>query len=329
MKDFKNRCVNSRALFATSLLTTAGLLTVNTASAQSQETTTVDLAVCEALSDSTSLDQESIENRIACYSRDVEQLNQLVEQLVAERNELVASADDTSTTIDNFQQELAQRQDAMQRLEERAAGLNSEIDQLTADRNQLREQLYSILSEGKDRSIEVEANERLFESFSQSYVSQSEEIEELKRRLKDFEDTNTALKEQQNADNELNEQLAANNEELSTNNQELSANNEELAASNEELSSNNEQLTANNEQLESQNQELQINITTLEQSVSDLNDQQTQLQSELDNANLQIDAMKNQLAANAELSQERLGQISELKTALADSEASQEKREVP
>jgi len=290
MKDLKNRGVTSKALLATSLLTTLSYLSVNTTVAQTQDNTVVDSETCQALNDSSSLDKESIATRIACYSRDVQQLNELVEQLVAERNQLLKESANNTTTIANFQQELTQRQASMQRLEERSMSLTDQIDELTTDRNDLREQLFSILDEGKDRSVEVEANERLFESFSQSYVSQSEEIEELKRKLRDFEDQNSELAEQQNKDKEINDQLVAGNSEL-----------------------------------ESQNQQLQSNITTLEQSVSELADQKTQLQAELDDANRQIEAMKNQLSENARLSQQRLTQISELKTALADSEAERDK----
>ena len=296
MKDLKNHGVTSKALLATSLFTTLSYLSLNTATAQSQETT-VDIETCQALNDSTSLDQKAIENRIACYSRDVQKLNQLVEQLVEERNQLVGISEEKSAAAAGFQQELAQRQTTMQRLEQRAATLTTQIDELTADRNQLREQLFSVLSEGQDRTIDVEANELLFESFSRTYVTQSEEIEELKRKLKEFEDKNTELAKQQDSAQEQNQQLTAGNQELESQNQEL----------------------------DSQNQELQSNIATLEQSVSDLNDQKALLQSDLEEANRQIESMKNQLMDNAELTTERLSQISDLKSALADSEAEREK----
>jgi len=278
MKDLKNRGVKSKALLATSLLTTLGYLNLNTATAQSQEAATIDIETCQALNDNTLLDKESIENRINCYSRDVQQLNKLVEQLVEERNQLLNTSTESAATAEKFQAELLQRQTAMQRLEKRAAGLTEEIDTLTADRNQLREQLYGVLSEGQDRTIDVEANERLFESFSRSYVTQSEEIEELKRKLKEFEDQNSQLAEQQNS-------------------------------------------------AETQNQELQSSIVTLEQSVADLSDQKAQLQAELDAANSQIESMKSQLLENAELTEKRIGEISDLKSALADSEAEREKLE--
>ena len=200
-----------------------------------------------------------------CYSHDrvchpaVE-----VEQLVEERNQLLNTSTESAATAEKFQAELLQRQTAMQRLEKRAAGLTEEIDTLTADRNQLREQLYGVLSEGQDRTIDVEANERLFESFSRSYVTQSEEIEELKRKLKEFEDQNSQLAEQQNS-------------------------------------------------TETQNQELQSSIVTLEQSVADLSDQKAQLQAELDAANSQIESLKSQLLENAELTEKRIGEISDLR----------------
>ena len=49
------------------------------------------------------------------------------------------------------------------------------------------------------------------------------------------------------------------------------------------------------------------------------------MQSDLEEANRQIESMKNQLMDNAELTTERLSQISDLKSALADSEAEREK----
>ena len=153
MKDLKNRGVKSKALLATSLLTTLGYLNLNTATAQSQEAATIDIETCQALNDNTLLDKESIENRINCYSRDVQQLNKLVEQLVEERNQLLNTSTESAATAEKFQAELLQRQTAMQRLEKRAAGLTEEIDTLTADRNQLREQLYGVLSEGQDLSL--------------------------------------------------------------------------------------------------------------------------------------------------------------------------------
>ena len=66
MKDLKNRGVKSKALLATSLLTTLGYLNLNTATAQSQEAATIDIETCQALNDNTLLDKESIENRINC-----------------------------------------------------------------------------------------------------------------------------------------------------------------------------------------------------------------------------------------------------------------------
>ena len=289
MKDLKHCGINSKTLLATSILTTLSYLNANTAIAQ-QTAATADIATCQTLSDNTSLDKNSIENYINCYSRDVEHLNHLVEQLVAEREQLLSTAEDNATVVENFQQELAQRQEALQRLEQRAAALNTQIDELTNDRNQLREQLYNTLSEGKDRSIGVEASERLFESFSESYVTQSIEIEELKRRLKAFEEENSKLTADQSINQESREQLSSANQEL-----------------------------------ESKNRELQDNLAKLEQSVTDLNEKNVQLQSELDGANNQITAMKSQLMDNAAIATERLDQITDLKSALADSQTERDK----
>ena len=274
MKDLKNSGVRSTALLTASLLTTISLLPVNTLFAETEASG----AVCEALGTNTALDKETIETRIACYGDDVIHLSHLVEQLVDERDELLVTAQDSTSKLDEYQQQLEQRQNSMQRLQERAASLTEQIDQITADRNQIRNQLYGIINEGKDRSVDLEANEKLFESFSESYVTQSIEIEELRKKLAEFESQNTDLTTQS----------------------------EELASAKSEL--------------ETENQSLADQITGLEQSVADLTEEKTQLETELADANNQMESMKNQLMENAEISQQQLSEISDLKTALDESE---------
>jgi len=173
-------------LLAASLATTLGALSINNAAAQTdtatETTIQVDSETCQTLSNSTALDQESITTRIACYSQDVEHLNGLVSQLMVERDELITTAESQSASIDEYKQELANRQDAMQRLEERAASLRAQIDEVSTDRNRMREQLFNVIAEGKQQPVEVEANKILFENFSESYVTLTNEIEELRKR---------------------------------------------------------------------------------------------------------------------------------------------------
>ncbi len=288
MKALKCHSFRSSAFLAASLATTLGCLGINSASAQSTNnaannaisngTVKIDIEACQALNDSTALDQESIKTRIACYSRDVEHLNLLVSQLMSERDSLVAEAESQSASIDEYKLELAKRQDAMQRLEERAAVLKQQLDDVSADRKQVREKLFNMIAEGKDQAVEVEANKRLFENFSESYVNLTNEIEELRNRLQDFETSNTELSDQQ------------------------------LATQIE------------NQQLQSDQKELTGKITSLEESVTELQTEKEALQADLDNANYQLDAIKNQLANNAEVVQQQISEIAELKSSLTDSE---------
>lgn len=284
MKALKCQSFRSSAFLAASLATTLGCLGINSASAQSTKNATdngavkVDMEACQALNDSTALDQESIKTRIACYSRDVEHLNLLVSQLMTERDTLVAEAESQSASIDEYKLELAKRQDAMQRLEVRAAELTQQLDDVSADRKQVREQLFNMIAEGKDQPVEVEANKRLFENFSESYVSLTTEIEELRKRLRDFETSNTELSDQQLATQIENQQLQADQKELTG------------------------------------------KITSLEKSVTELQSEKEALQAELDNTNYQLDAIKTQLMTNAEVVQQQLSEIVELKSSLADSE---------
>ena len=203
-------------LATTLAITTLGYLGINNAAAQSNSATAikVDIETCQNLNDSTALDQESIKTRIACYSRDVEHLNQLVSQLMAERSELLANAENQTATVDEYKQELANRQDAMQRLEVRAAALTQQVDRITADRDQLRDELFSAMAESNDQQIQFEANKRMFENFSQSYVGLTNEIEELQQKLKDFQTTNTELSDQQLAVEIENQQLQSEQKEL-------------------------------------------------------------------------------------------------------------------
>ena len=246
--------------------------------AESKSSVQVDLEACQALNDSTALDQESIKTRIACYGRDLEHLNQLVTQLTTERDELIANAESQSESIKEQKHELSNRQDAMQRLEARAADLRLQVDEITADRDHMREQLFNAISEGKDTPVEIEANKKLFENFSQSYVSLTNEIAELRKRLEEFETSYTELSD---------EQLAT---------------------------------QINNQQLQSEKQGLTGKITALEKSVADLQTEKGALQADLNTANDQLEVVKAQLLTNSEIVQQQLGEISDLKTSLAESE---------
>lgn len=316
MKALKYGGFKNSAVLAASLATTLGCLGINIASAQSSDTESaikIDIETCQSLSDSTALDQESIKTRIACYSRDVEHLNLMVGQLMSERDELVADAESQSATIDEYKQELSNRQDAMQRLEERAVALRQQVDEVTADRNQVREQLFNMISEGKDQPIEVEANKRLFENFSQSYVSLTNKIEELRKRLQDFETANTELSDQQLATQIENQQLQSDQEELRKRLQDFEISNTEL--SDQQLATQIE-----NQQLQSDQKELTAKITSLEESVAGLEAEKETLQADLTNANSELETIKSQLSANEKLAQQQLNDIDELKSSLAESE---------
>jgi len=236
---------------AASLATTLGSLGINVASAQSNATdpAAIDIEACQTLSDSTALDQDSIKTRMACYSRDVAHLTQLVSQLIAERDELEASSATQTASINEYKKELAQRQDAMQRLEERAANLQLQID-----------------------------NKKLFEDFSESYVSQTNEIQQLRDRLREFENRNTEISDQQ------------------------------LATQIE------------NQQLQTQNDTLTAEIAALKDSVTGLESEREELKANLAATNSQVESIKNQLLENADIAQQRLGEIAELRAALDDSE---------
>ena len=258
MKALKYRSGNSNitstALLAASLATTLSCLGINVASAQSDTAAAIktDSETCQALNDSTALDDESIKQRIACYNEDVEHLNLLVTQLTSERDDLVANADIQSSTIEEYKQKLAQRQDAMQRLEERAAELALEIDNVTADRNHVRDQLINMINDNKDQPAEVTAHKIIFENFSQSYMSLTNKIEELRNRLTDFESKNTELSKQQYATQAENQQVRSQNGKLSA----------EIASLEESVAT-----------LGSEKEELQTNLTTVSTEVDNINNQ--------------------------------------------------------
>ena len=258
MKALKYRSGNSNitstALLAASLATTLSCLGINVASAQSDTAAAIktDPETCQALNDSTALDDESIKQRIACYNEDVEHLNLLVTQLTSERDDLVANADIQSSTIEGYKQKLAQRQDAMQRLEERAAELALEIDNVTADRNHVRDQLINMINDNKDQPAEVTAHKIIFENFSQSYMSLTNKIEELRNRLTDFESKNTELSKQQYATQAENQQVRSQNGKLSA----------EIASLEESVAT-----------LGSEKEELQTNLTTVSTEVDNINNQ--------------------------------------------------------
>ncbi len=340
MKERKNSGVRSGAYLATSVVTMFGFLSVNVATAQS-DAINIDVEACQSLNDSTALDTESIKTRIACYSRDVEHLNQLVNQLMDEREQLITQSEDNlakDATIDGYKKELEQRQSAMQRLEERAVTLSLQIDEITADRNQMREQLYNLMSEGKDRAIEVEANERLFESFSQSYVTLSAEIEALRNKLKEFEDQNSELSNQRLAQLEhtekLSSQIATLEQTVSTLKQDNAQLETDVAAANQQLASMKSQMQDNaaiaddrNTQIaelknsldnsEQDRLKLQADIDTLNQNhlaaIGSLNDQSTKLTDEI--LSLQIREMEIQGQ-----SKEQIAEITALKNSLTESE---------
>ena len=332
MKDLKYRSgkssFTSTALLATSLATTLGCLGINVASAQSSSVAdassvtevALDIEACQALSDSTALDQESIKARIACYSRDVEHLNQLVKQLMTERDDLNTSAVTQTSAIDDYKQELAQRQDAMQRLEERSADLLLQLDNVTADRNQVREQLVALLNDSKDQPAEVAANKIIFENFSQSYLRQTNEIEELRNRLSKFESENTELSNRQQATTTENQQLQSQNEELAS---KITSLEESVAA------------------LESEKEDLQAKLKTANAEVTDINkqllentdiakqrlDEITDLKAALDNSENQRKELEGTIASlNEKHLEELTGLTSETETLNAEIETLKEQQ---
>ena len=276
----KSGITSTAAVLAASVAASLATTTtgVNVALAQSGTDAAIDIEACQALSDSTALDRESIETRIACYSRDVEHLNQLVNQLMSERDELATGADTQNNTIEEYKQELAQRQDAMQRLEERAAQLSLQLDEVTTDRNRVREQLIELISENKDQPADVAANQIIFENFSQTYVSLTSEIEDLRNRLNEFEAANSDLNDQQ------------------------------LATQNEKL------------ELQTQNEKLTAQITSLEETVATLATEKEELQASLTTATAEVDELNKQLLESAGIAEQRLVEITDLKTALDTSE---------
>lgn len=332
MKDLKYRSgkssFTSTTLLATSLATTLGCLGINVASAQSSSVAdassvtevALDIEACQALSDSTALDQESIKARIACYSRDVEHLNQLVKQLMTERDDLNTSAVTQTSAIDDYKQELAQRQDAMQRLEERSADLLLQLDNVTADRNQVREQLVALLNDSKDQPAEVAANKIIFENFSQSYLRQTNEIEELRNRLSKFESENTELSNRQQATTTENQQLQSQNEELAS---KITSLEESVAA------------------LESEKEDLQAKLKTANAEVTDINkqllentdiakqrlDEITDLKAALDNSENQRKELEGTIASlNEKHLEELTGLTSETETLNAEIETLKEQQ---
>jgi len=332
LKDLKYRSgkssFTSTALLATSLATTLGCLGINVASAQSSSVAdassvtevALDIEACQALSDSTALDQESIKARIACYSRDVEHLNQLVKQLMTERDDLNTSAVTQTSAIDDYKQELAQRQDAMQRLEERSADLLLQLDNVTADRNQVREQLVALLNDSKDQPAEVAANKIIFENFSQSYLRQTNEIEELRNRLSKFESENTELSNRQQATTTENQQLQSQNEELAS---KITSLEESVAA------------------LESEKEDLQAKLKTANAEVTDINkqllentdiakqrlDEITDLKAALDNSENQRKELEGTIASlNEKHLEELTGLTSETETLNAEIETLKEQQ---
>lgn len=351
MKALKYRGTNSSAFLAASLATTLGCLGINSASAQSDDNanTQVDMETCQALSDSTALDQDSIKTRIACYSRDVEHLNKLVSQLTTERDALIAEAESQSGTVDEFKLELARRQDAMQRLEERAANLKQQLDEVSADRNNVREQLFTMIAEGKDQPVEVEANKILFENFSESYVSLTSEIEDLRKRLQEFESANTSLSDQQLATQIENQQLQSDQKELNakiTSLEEsvasLQAEKETLEAdlnnANNELDNIKSQLAANEETAQQQLEEIARLKTSLQDSesqrvelestIASLNEKHlneiTELNKQTDILNSEIEALGKQQLALEEASTQSSAEIEALAAARKELNAERE-----
>lgn len=297
MKALKYSGFKRNAFLATSLATTLGCLGIygvgiSVATAQSDTSTDikVDIEACQALNDSTALDQESIKTRIACYSRDVEHLNKLVNQLMSERDELVATAESQNASIEEYKQELANRQDAMQRLEERAAELRLQIDEITTERNQVREQLFDVIAKGKEQPIEVAANKRLFENFSESYVTLSNEIEELRKQLDGFENSNTELSD---------ENLAANieNQQLQTTNKALSAQIESLEASVADLESEKEDLQTRLDTANSEIETIQTQLLVSEELAKQSTDEVARLQAALDESESQRSTLESTIAS--------------------------------
>jgi len=273
LKDLKYRSgksgIRSTAVLAASLATTLGCLGINVASAQSD---TVAVAqpgaeACQALNESNALDEESAKARIACYSRDVDQLNELVNQLTAERDDLAASADTQTTSIDDYKQQLAQRQDAMQRLEERAAVLLIELDDVTAERDQVREQLVGLINESKDQPVKVAASNAIFERFSESYITQTKEIDELRNRLSEFESANIEIRNQQQATQTKNQQLQSQNENLAAQIASLEESIATLESEKEKLQAN---LASANTEVTNINQKLLENADTAKQQLDEI-----------------------------------------------------------
>ena len=272
------------AVRAATLATALGSLGINNAVAQttvqvtggaeSQSSIQVDVETCQALSDSTALDQESIRTRLACYNRDLAHLNKLVTQLTTERDELIANNKSQSKSIEEQKRELSDRQDAMQRLEARAADLRTQVDEITAERDQMREQLFNAISAGKDKPVEIEANKKLFENFSQSYVSLTNEIADLRKRLEDFETSYTALSDEQLATQINNQQLQSEKQDLAG---QITSLEESVANLQTEKGALQADLNNANQKLEAVKAQLLANSGIMQQQLSEISSLKTTL----------------------------------------------------
>ena len=270
-----------------------GCLNISSGIAQTSVNTQPDNEACQAMNDSTALDQQSIETRITCYSSDAQHLNQLIQQLIQEREQLTTRASENSkkniVKENVYVKELAKRQESLQRLEERSANLTVKIDAITKERDDIREQLFSALSQSKDNRIDVEANQKLFRNFSQTYIALNTQIDELQKKLEQAENSNRQLSDQKEAqkiaNDEQSEQLQSSISSLELSLAELKAETLQLQADLAEA--NNRQASMKNQLLQSAEVTLSRveQIASLSRSVNDSEKETLGLKEEIKSIN--------------------------------------------
>ena len=312
----------------TAMLATLGYVNFNSAIAQTSVSSQPDNETCLALNDSTALDQQSIETRIACYSGDAQHLNLLAQQLIEQRETLTALLSENSkkNTVkeDVYIKELAKRQETLQRMQEHSANLTLKIDAITKERDDTREQLFSALSRHQDDRIDAEANQKLFRNFSQTYIALNTQIDELQKKLAQAESNNRQLTDQKEAQkiasDEQSEQLQSSVTSLELTVAELNTDKRkleiDLAEANNHQASMKKQLLQNDEQSE----QLESSINSLELTAAELNSDKHKLQTDLAKANDRQASMKKQLLQNAEVTLFRVEKIATLGKAVSNSE---------
>jgi len=148
------------------------------------------------MNDSVALDEQSISMRMSCYSRDVTRLNDLIDHLLSERTDLRQQIANVNPRLDTYKQQLADRQNSIQALEERTADLVNQTRTLIREREELREQLVGLLSDGHTQDLSREPDDELFDSFSQSYIKLSTENAALRDKLAEVDSGRDSLRQE-------------------------------------------------------------------------------------------------------------------------------------